>query len=201
MISLPMVASKHPFPLGSRPQTPDSPPLPTVFYSTFCLRYISSLRPYFVTSSSGTQDRPQPLSTQSLAHTFRHAWGGLPITPIFEFRFSSFTPSTMSGCPFLVTFTSYVKRKSFISKAYKKHRGVGYPQLPVARISQASPLTLHAGTLAIPFRSWVYFITRGHPRGGGLKQFPTTPRLLCKNRSAQFRDIGPGSPHLPRGVA
>ena len=184
-----MVASKHPFPLGSRPQTPDSPPLPTV---------ISSLRPYFVTSSSGTQDRPQPLSTQSLAHTFRHAWGGLPITPIY------FRVSPRLQCRD-VLFSSLLRATSSVSPLSailtKNTGGVGYLQLPVARISQASPLTLHAGTPAIPFRSWVYFITCGHPGGGGLKQFPTTPRLLCKNRSAQFRDIGPGSPHLPRGVA
>jgi hypothetical protein len=125
MVFTPTITSKLPFPLLSRPQTPDSPSLPTVFYPTFCLRYVSSLRPYFVISSSGTQDRPQPLSAQSLAHTFRHAWGGLPIRPIFEFRFLSFIPSTISGSSSLVTLASFVKHKSFISNGYKKHRGWG----------------------------------------------------------------------------
>jgi hypothetical protein len=160
MVPSPMVASKYPFRLRSRPQTPDSPPLPTVFYSTFCLCYVSSLRPYFVTSSSGTQDRPQPLSTQSLAHTFRHTWGGLPITPIFEFQFRVFIPSTVSGSSLLVALASRVKHKSFISNSYKKHGG--YSQLLVARFHSAR-LRVHAGTPAIPFPSWVYFITRGYP--------------------------------------
>ena len=120
-----MVASKYSFPQRSRPQTIDSPPLPTVFSLTFCLCYVSSLRRYFVTSCSSTQDRPQPLSTQSLAYTFRHAWGGLPIRPIFEFRFLSFIPSTISGSSSLVTLASFVKHKSFISNGYKKHRGWG----------------------------------------------------------------------------
>ncbi len=196
-----MVASKHPFPLRSRPQIPDSPPLPTVFSSTFSLRYVSSLRPRLVSSCSGTQDRPQPLYTQSLAHTFRHARGGLPAGPIFESRFSSFIPSTISGISLPVTLATRVKHKSFISNAYRKHRGVGYSRLPVARASHPARLWLHAQTPAIPFLSWVYFITRGYPGGGGLKQFSTTPRLLCKNRSAHAPDIRPGSPHLPRGVA
>jgi hypothetical protein len=92
VVPLPMVASKYPFLLCSSPQSPDSSPLPTVFYSAFSLRYVSSLRPYFVIPPSGTQDRPQSQSIQTLAHTFRHARGGLPAGPIFEFRFSSFIP-------------------------------------------------------------------------------------------------------------
>jgi hypothetical protein len=166
MVFSPMITSKLPFPLLSRPQTPDSPSLPTVFYPTFCLRYVSSLRPYFVISSSGTQDRPQPLFAQSLAHTFRHAWGGLPIRPIFEFRFLSFIPSTISGSSSLVTLASFVKHKSFISNGYKKHRGVGHARLRVARASHPARLPLHAGTPAIPFPSCIYFITRVHPGVG-----------------------------------
>ncbi len=154
-----MCGLNYPFLLCSRPQTPDSPPRPTFFSSTFCLRCVSSWRPYFVTSSSATQDRPQPLSAQSLAHTFRHIGGVPPTTPIFEFRFLSFIPSAMSGCSFRVTLASCVKHKSFISNGYRKHGG------------------------------------------RGLKQFPTTPRLLCKNRSAHDPNFGPGGPHLPRGVA
>jgi hypothetical protein len=201
VVPLPMVASKYPFLLCSSPQSPDSSPLPTVFYSAFSLRYVSSLRPYFVIPPSGTQDRPQSQSIQTLAHTFRHARGGLPAGPIFEFRFSSFIPSTIWESSLLVTLASRVKHKSFISNVYKKHRGVGYSRLPIARASHPARLWLHAQTPAIPFLSWVYFITRGYPGGGGLKQFSTTPRLLCKNRSAHAPDIRPGSPHLPRGVA
>ena len=121
MVISPMVGSKYPFLLCSRPQTPDSPPRPTFFSSTFCLRCVSSWRPYFVTSSSATQDRPQPLSAQSLAHTFRHIGGVPPTTSISEFRFSSFTASTISESSFLVTHASCIKRKSFISNGYKKH--------------------------------------------------------------------------------
>jgi hypothetical protein len=125
MVISPMVGSKYPFLLCSRPQTPDSPPRPTFFSSTFCLRCVSSWRPYFVTSSSATQDRPQPLSAQSLAHTFRHIGGVPPTTSISEFRFSSFTASTISGSSLPVTLATRVKHKSFISNVYKKHRGWG----------------------------------------------------------------------------
>jgi hypothetical protein len=47
------------------------------------------------------------------------------------------------------------------------------------------------------------FISNAYRKHGGrgLKQFPTTPRLLCKNRSAHDPNFGPGGPHLPRGVA
>ncbi len=107
-------------------------------------------------------------------------------------------PQTQSSL--LVILTSCVKHKSFISNAYKKHGGWGTVDCQ-SRASHPARLPLHAGTPAIPFPSCVYFITRGYPGGGGLKQFPTTPRLLCKNRSAHAPGTSPGSLHLPRGVA
>src|SRR5271165_7636661 len=59
----------------------------------------------------------------------------------------------------------------------------------------------HTRTPATPIRSYIYFISRAHPGGGGPKEFPILPRLLCKNRSANAPGISLGNPHLPRGAA
>ena len=178
-----MVVSQSSFLPLSRPQTPDSPSLPPNLHRLPGSPFVTSLRPYLIPSSSTTQDRPQPLSRHSLAHTFHHT-GGVPAsTPIFKFPISNFVFSTPSASPLFATLTDtlqlhenkttlspvfatltrHVKPNSFVCHSYKKHRGVGYPSI--------------------------------------LKQFPFAPRLLCKNRSANTPDIRPGSLHRPRGDA
>ena|ERR1700730_10209336 len=183
VVFFPMVVSQSSFPPLSRPQTPDSPSLPPNFHRLPGSPFVISLHPYFITSSAATQDRPQPPSPHSLAHTFHHTRGVLPCTSSFDFPISNFVFSTASATPLSVTLTDTpqlhenkatlspafatltgrVKHKSFVCHSYKKHRGVGYPSI--------------------------------------LKQFPFVPRLLCKNRSANTPDMRPGSPHSPRGDA
>ena len=178
-----MVVSQSSFPPLSRPQTPDSPSLPPDFHRLPGSPFVTSLHPYFITSSATTQGRPQPLSRHSVAHTFHHTRSVRPSASNFDFPISNFVFSpapatrlsaTLTDTPQLhenkatlslafATLTRRVKHKSFVCHSYKKHRGVGYPSI--------------------------------------LKQFPFAPRLLCKNRSANPPDIRPGSPHSPRGDA
>jgi hypothetical protein len=65
---------------------------------------------------------------------------------------------------FTATVTAAVKPKSFVCHSYKKHGGVGEDVPIFARRSQ---LPRHAGTPATLILSYVYFITRAHPGGGG----------------------------------
>jgi hypothetical protein len=65
---------------------------------------------------------------------------------------------------FRATLTSRDKHKSFVCHSYKKHGGVGEDVPIFARRSQ---LPRHAGTPATLILSYVYFITRAHPGGGG----------------------------------
>jgi len=214
-----MVASKSSFLLSFGGQTPDSP-LPPNFPRIPGFLILISLRPYFITSSTATQDRPQPKPPQSLAHTSR-CIGGVPLaTSSFDFPISHFVFSTASASPLAAiltdtsqlhenkttlspasaTLTRTVKHKSFVCHSYKKHRGVGYPSIadPPSlssrrfRYARQRVQSLSAHGLTSRFS--------GYPGGGGLKQFPSTPRLLCKNRSAY--DLGPswGGTHLLRGV-
>ena len=141
-----MVPSQSSFPLHSRPQTPDSPSLPKRLSALFRFFFDTSLHPYFITSSFDTQDRFQPQSPQSLAHTFRHVrGGGDPCTPNFEFPISYFVFSTTPSSPLsatltdnpqlhenkatlspaFATLTRRVKHKSCVCHSYRKHRGWG----------------------------------------------------------------------------
>jgi len=178
-----MVVSQSSFLPLSRPQTPDSPSLPPIFHCFPGSPFVTSLRPYLITSSAATQGRPQPLSRHSVAHTFHHTRSVPPSASNFDFPISNFVFSPASATPLsatltdtpqlhenkatlspaFATLTGRVKHKSFVCHSYKKHRGVGYPSI--------------------------------------LKQFPFAPRLLCKNRSANTPDIRPGSLHRPRGDA
>jgi hypothetical protein len=224
-----MVASKSSFLLSFGGQTPDSPSLSLNFPRVPGFRFLISLRPYFITSSTATQDRSQPQSPQSLAHTFHRIEGVPPCSPTFEFPISNFVFSTTPATPLsatltdtlqlhenktilspaFATLTRFVKHKSFVCHSYKKHRGVGYPSIgdPASfsshrfRYAQRRPFTPSALSEGQSLSDH-RFTSRssGHPRGGFWKQFLGTPRLLCKNRSAY--DLGPnwGDPHLLRGV-
>jgi hypothetical protein len=224
-----MVASKSSFLLSLAGQTPDSPSLPLNFPYVPGFRFLISLRPYFITSSTATQDRSQPQFPQSLAHTFRHIPGAPPCTPSFDFPISYFVFSTASASPLsatltgtsqlhenkvtlslaFATLTRRVKLKSFVCHSYKKHRGVGYPSIadPASfssrpfRCTQRRPFTPSALGEGQSL-STHGFTSRssGYPGGGCWKHVLGTPRLLCKNRSAY--DLGPswGGPHLLRGV-
>src|ERR1700690_4018936 len=166
-----MVPSQSSFPLPSRPQTPDSPSLPKRLSALFRFLFDTSLHPYFITSSFDTQDRFQPQSPQSLAHTFRHVrGGGDPCTPNFEFPISYFVFSTTPSSPLsatltdnpqlhenkatlspaFATLTRRVKHKSFVCHSYTKHRGGGVP------LERQSPPSSQPAKLPLPTATPVY---------------------------------------------
>ena len=146
-----MIRSKSPFPLRFPPQAPDSPSCPSAFsHLSKRSRPLADTfpRPYFIASSLVTQDRPQPQSSQPLAHTFRHTGGVPPGTPIFEFPFSRFVRATSSASPLFATLakssqllenkttlspafatlTRLVNHNPFVCHSCRKHPGVGSHQ-------------------------------------------------------------------------
>ena len=84
---------------------------------------------------------------------------------------------------------------SRISNTYKKTRGRAPSPVPKFCNSSlpARRSCVHAGIRAIPFRSWVYFTTCGHPGWGGTSFKPNAIQCSLPS-SASLRATGHGSP-------
>ena len=157
-----MVVSQSSFLPLSCPQSLESSSLPSIFPPVPGPPFVTSLRPYLISSSTTTQDRPQPLSPHSLAHTSHHT-GGVPTStssfdsPISHFVFSTASASPLSATlthnqqlhenkatlsPAFGTLTRRVKPNSFVCHSYKKHPGWGYPLSVFLHAAHLCPLTL-----------------------------------------------------------
>ena len=191
-----MISSKSPFLPCSRPQTFDSQSLPAAFphsLRTPLPPIAKSLHRPLITSLLITQDRPQPLSSQSLAHTFRHIGGVPPGIPIFEFPFSRFVQTASSTSPLFVilakppqlhenkttlspafaTLTRLVNYNSFVCHSCKKHPGVGYPRCSQAYLPRPS---------------------------SSAEIFLPTQRPVARDQSATMPSVSLHRPSVPRGV-
>jgi hypothetical protein len=194
VVFFPMVSSKSPFPPRSRPQTPDSPSLPTLSgpSSPQFQTPLSCCQPV---SGHGSRNTDQEACLRQRAKSASLLFATLTGNPqLLENK------TTLS--PAVATLTHCVKHNSFVCHSYKKHRGVGCPLIG----SRSRLLSLRHSCYAQqrPQPHFAHGFTSrfsGYPGGWSLKQFPATPRLLCKNRSANALDISLGSRHLPRGGA
>jgi hypothetical protein len=126
-----MIRPRFPFSPGSRPQTHDSPSLPVAFLrSPQTPRPLAAavLHPSVTNTPPDTRDRPQPQSSQWLAHSFRHI-GGVPLPcSIFGLPISTFTHSKLPVSRALAALGRRVMHNSLVCRTYTKHRGVGYPR-------------------------------------------------------------------------
>lgn len=192
-----MIRPKSPFLSRSCPQTHDSPSFPAAFLrapKTPCPPFATSLHPPLITSLLVTQDRPQPKSYQSLAHSFRHI-GGVPSDiPIFEFPFSHFVRATSSTSPLfanlakppqlhenkttlspaVATLTRLVNHNPFVCHSSRKHPGVEYTRRSQAYLSRPS---------------------------FSLEIFLPTHRPVARDQSATMPSVSLSRPTVPRGVA
>jgi hypothetical protein len=129
-----MVSSKSSFPLHSRPQTPDSPSLPTLSApsSPQFQPPLSLCRPVSGHGSRNTDHGPR-LRHETTSATPLSAT--LTDNPQLHENKATLSPA-------FATLTRRVKHKSFICHSYKKHGGVGYTLSAFVRASHRCDVTL-----------------------------------------------------------
>jgi hypothetical protein len=140
-------------------------------FSHFRLCLVTSLPHYVVTS-----------------HFFDSAHAGTPATPVPSIVY--FATRGYPGGGYAL------RKKAFLSTPCLSRVAKGSPS--VVSVLFLPPVASHQSLH--PLRSPCSQTCRPIVRAECLKQFPDTPRLLCKNRSLNDPDTSPGRPHLPRGV-